>query len=437
MSARAWAARAAWSIHPGRPHRRYSLLDDTQWWEPARLRELQLAAARSLLLAAHRVPLYYERLRSADLAPEELVSHAQLMRIEPLERDELVRLGPDGLSAARFLGVGQASSGSSGKPAEVRWPLEMLGWVHAVERRAGEWLGRELGERGLAIGVSRSGVLARLKETVYNIRLVPGAMLSDPDYARALAAEISRRPPEWIAGLSNGVYSLARLLLAHRRPVEVGLCMTGGNHLPDHYRRTIESAFGCRVRQAYASVETGLLAHECPAGQLHVASEAHLVEIVRDDGSAAAPGEAGHVLITTLRNRAMPLIRYRIGDLASLSALRCTCGRGLPVLERLVGRNNELVHTVDGRRLMPEVVSKVLTSERSSVLEYQIVQRPDASLDVQVIQRDAAAAQHRQLIAAELDRLLGRAGMTRVERVDRIPVNRGGKLRHIVSEIDG
>jgi phenylacetate-CoA ligase len=131
----------------------------------------------------------------------------------------------------------------------------------------------------------------------------------------------------------------------------------------------------------------------------------------------------------------MPLIRYRIGDLAALSDAPCECGRLLPVLTRLIGRNNELIRTSDGRLLVPEAVSRVMTGARASVLEYQIIQRTDASLDVRVVQRDGDADGYRDSIVADLDRLLGAPGLTRIERVDTIGVTPAGKLRHIISEM--
>jgi hypothetical protein len=105
----------------------------------------------------------------------------------------------------------------------------------------------------------------------------------------------------------------------------------------------------------------------------------------------------GHVLVTTLRNTAMPLIRYRIGDLAVRQEAPCGCGRGLPVFERLAGHANDLLVTAgggDGPRA-PEV---------------------------------------RRRVAEVLDELVELPGATRVERVDEIPFSAAGKLHHVVSE---
>jgi phenylacetate-CoA ligase len=197
----------------------------------------------------------------------------------------------------------------------------------------------------------------------------------------------------------------------------------------------IEATVGGALRQRYGSSEVGLAAHECPEGRLHVAAEGVIVEVVRDDGSPAAPGELGQVLVTVLRNRATPILRYRIGDLAEMSTGEpCRCGRGLPTLGRLVGRANELLLDAGGRFVVPAVVGWAIETASESVLEFQVVQAEDLSVQVLVVQRDdPPPGPYRDRIAEALDELLGLPGATTVERIDEIPLSGAGKLRHIVS----
>src|SRR6185503_18889922 len=110
---------------------------------------------------------------------------------------------------------------------------------------------------------------------------------------------LSRRPPALVWGVSNALYVLAVALLDDNRVVPAGACWSGGNHLHRHYRRAFEEAFACKVYERYAAMETGLVAHECvEAGSMHVPAEGIVVEIVREDGSPAGPGETGDVLVT-------------------------------------------------------------------------------------------------------------------------------------------
>jgi phenylacetate-CoA ligase len=117
--------------------------------------------------------------------------------------------------------------------------------------------------------------------------------------------------------------------------------------------------FGCAVAEMYGSHECSLIATECPAGSLHVAEECVLVEVVDEDGRALAPGEPGEVLVTLLHNDEMPLLRYRLGDGASLPSQACGCGRTLGCLDVRVGRLEEMVRAPDGSLVHPRFLRSV------------------------------------------------------------------------------
>ena len=105
----------------------------------------------------------------------------------------------------------------------------------------------------------------------------------------------------------------------------------------------------------YSSQEVGVIAIECPQGDgYHAMSEGLVVEVLRDDGEPCAAGETGHVVVTDLTNFATPLIRYDLADLAE-AAGPCACGRGLPRIRRILGRERNLLRLPDGRRFWPLV----------------------------------------------------------------------------------
>lgn len=113
-----------------------------------------------------------------------------------------------------------------------------------------------------------------------------------------------------------------------------------------------------RVSEIYSANEMGTIAFRCAKyGNLHVQSEAMLVEIVDEAGNPCGSGEAGQVVVTPLHNLATPLIRYEIGDYATMGE-PCACGRGLPVIQQVLGRVRNLVRTPDGRRYWPVNLGK-------------------------------------------------------------------------------
>lgn len=412
------------------------LLRRSQHWSTEELRSHQAGALRALLEAARSVPFYRKRFTEAGIAPEDVRSVEDLAAIPPLERSELQSEGIAGLRVAGRRGRVIETSGSTGLPVEVLRPLELVRWIEAADLRAREWYGVGLVEPRLHVTSVRMSRRRRAASELANTRLFH---LDRPDAARAvdlLTRELENRPPSLVSGAASALYVLALGLVARGCGVGAKAAWSGANVLFEHQRPAVESAFGCKVYDRYGAWEVGVIAHECPEGRsLHQFAESVIVEIVKQDGSPAAAGEMGEVLVTALHNTAMPIVRYRIGDLARAADGPCSCGVGLPVLGQLVGRANDVVCRSDGTYLTPQTITNtVMTRVRKSVVEFQVEQDEDLRLRVRVVQRDDPPPEpYRARIAATLDELVGLHGATTVERVAEIPLTGEGKLRHVVS----
>ncbi len=109
--------------------------------------------------------------------------------------------------------------------------------------------------------------------------------------------------------------------------------------LYDDQRDDIARVFGCRVANGYGSRDAGFIAHECPAGGMHITAEDIVVEVIGADGQPLPAGESGEIVVTHLATSEFPFIRYRTGDVARLVAgATCACGRSLPLLTDIQGR---------------------------------------------------------------------------------------------------
>jgi phenylacetate-CoA ligase len=429
-------ARALWHAHPARPGPELASLRGSQWWSREQLEELQARWLRRLVEAATRVPFHRARFLAAGVGPADVRTIADLARLPVLERGDVERLGVGGLRTPGSWGMRIRSSGSLGRPVELLWPLEQMRWLDAGEARARGWLGWEVGQRSLEVRCRPMRLPQRVSAALLNADALHAPSVADREVARRLVRSVEQRPPTLVWGVSNALYVVALALLEEGVTVRPRACWSGGNHLHPHYREAMEEAFQCRVYERYATMETGLIAHECPeAGSLHVPAEGIVAEIVRPDGSRAAPGETGELLVTSLRNRATPLLRYRVGDRVTAPRKpQCECGRGLPVLGTVAGRTQDVLRTDSGDLVSPGQAVAAARSAMGSVIDFQVIQSQDGRLRVLVVQHDEPSPEaDRERLATIFEELVRPPERPRVERVAQIALTPGGKLRTLVA----
>ena len=234
----------------------------------------------------------------------------------------------------------------------------------------------------------------------------------------------------------------ASLYLLAERASKLGLriplkgVVSWGDNMFAHYRQMIESAFLCRVTDAYGCGEGIQIAAQCGEGQgnYHVFMPHVLVEVLRD-GRPAGPGELGDIVVTRLNAGAMPLIRYRVGDVGRPGLARtCSCGRGLDTLQTIEGRATDIVLTPNGRRLIVHFFTGIFEFARS-IDTFQVIQDEVGSIVVRIVP-------HGRFDEAEWvrlkDEILARGDpdlRIDLEVVDSIPLERSNKRRFVVSRL--
>jgi phenylacetate-CoA ligase len=204
--------------------------------------------------------------------------------------------------------------------------------------------------------------------------------------------------------------------------------------LPAETRAMVRDAWNVPIRDTYSAKEVGYMAIQCPEReQLHIQSEVALVEVIDDAGRPCAPGQIGRVVVTPLHNFAMPLIRYEIGDYAEVGS-PCACGRGLPVLTRVMGRVRNILIGAGGERYWPSFGTTRFRN-LAPVRRHQFVQKRRDGLEARlVVERPLTADEEGNLRAHILSRLPEPFEIT-FTYVDDIPPSEGGKLENFISEV--
>ncbi len=406
---------------------------------PETMAQQQWSFLQRLLVSVYRDNLYYRSLFDRHSVIPELVRTPVEWEQIPFLTKDLIRDNFQRLLSQRTTAIEtRSTSGSTGTPLRLYKDREALTCMDAQMYEYYGWYGIEPGTRQARIWGMPFGRFARLR-TMAKDRLLNRRRLAafdlNPAKSRGFFHTLRRFQPYFLYGLINPIAEFCQELTAQGLdPREIGLSciITTGERQVEAKKRQIEAGFGCRVVDEYGCTELGIIAFECPAGSLHVASHNVFVEIIDPQtGAAAPPASVGEIVLTELHARAMPLIRYRLGDLGRLSNSRCDCGRTTPTLEGIVGRVSDLIHTPSGRRVSCAVFDY---SVPASVRRFRAVQHSlnqiSLLLETEVLSPETIAQLRRNLHDA-----IGEDVNLDIRLVERIEREPSGKLRCFVSEI--
>lgn len=220
-----------------------------------------------------------------------------------------------------------------------------------------------------------------------------------------------------------------------RRIIEVGdesirpkAIITSSETLSDSTRQLLKTAFACGVYDHYGSAEMVAFVTQCEHESYHVNSEYGTLELLDDTGQPVREGAVGEVVATGFINEMMPLIRYRMGDLASWVDGQCKCGRAFPRLQRILGRIDDVVITADGRRIgRLDPIFKSVTS----LHEAKIIQTSPTNIIVEMVVSDAFSQREEDTLRRELEVRLGNTMTLMFQKVEQLPRTASGKLRQV------
>lgn len=247
-----------------------------------------------------------------------------------------------------------------------------------------------------------------------------------------------RRLKEWrpdiLLGYVLNLKLLAEALQTAQEEIPLQAVFQSSALLDEASRRFLEAVFRVPVRDFYGSDEAGCIAWECPAcAGYHIAADMLLVEIIKD-GRAAGPGEEGEIVVTNFHSAAMPFIRYRQGDVATVAAHPPRCGRSFPLLERIQGRTDDFVILPDGRKLTPHVLYHAL-DPIAGLGRWRIVQDEPLLLRVECERAAGSAEDLRRAVETGLRAHLPAALRLDIRIVAAIPVSPGQKFRAVHSKL--
>lgn len=387
------------------------------------------------------VPYYRNLFKSLGLLPRDIQTIEDLEKLPILTKDIIKKhweeFKPANLSSMKY--YNRATGGSTGTPMHYRLSKHDRFLSGALLYRGWGYGGYELGDKmvflagsSLDIG-TKSSLTTKVHEIARNIRKLSSFDMGEHEM-QGYAGVLNSFEPRFINGYASSIYFFARWLEENRVsvPSPDGVFTTAEKLFP-HMRKTIEDVFDCNVYDTYGLNDGGISAYECPehAG-LHIDTERSIMEVVCDDGLTVEEGE-GQILATSLYNYAMPFIRYSTGDIGTMLDSQCACGRGYRLLKEVLGRQQEMLITPEGKHIHGEYITHIFW-EIPHVKEFQVVQKDINQLTFNIVPDD-------DFDESQLDRIrevvARRSPGWNIEFkfVDAIDRGRAGKYKFIINEI--
>ena len=204
--------------------------------------------------------------------------------------------------------------------------------------------------------------------------------------------------------------------------------------LTNSMRKRLSEDFNSEIVRHYGSEEFGSMAFECKKHSgYHIISDHVIMEFLKD-GKDVSFGESGEVVITGLSNHAMPLIRYKIGDIAIPLKERCSCGRGWPLIKEVEGRQDDYLLMPSGKIISPRMINVI--ENIPGIKAYKTIQENRKKITVKLVKNNHFSNQTISEIKKQIKiGCLGENIEVDVVLTDKIPTERSGKIRTIVSNI--
>lgn len=405
-----------------------------QWRSNETINYMQNRKLRKIVKQAYDQVTYYKELfDSLNLKPSNIQSKKDLQKIPILTKD-LIRKNYPGKILAKNKDLKRCSvrktSGSSGNILEVVLDLSVTYQYHLQQLR-----------QLIDIGYIPTDKIAYIRYSypATNIALQKIGLFRRDHIQLTLnprqqIQELLRIRPNIINAYPSILYLLARNITKREAEcLNLKFILSNSELLYSYMRETIEDRFNCKVYNDYSCLEFSSIGFECREQNLHIACDNVIIEVVDDMGGPVPDGQEGRLIITSLNNKAMPYLRYEIGDIGALSPEKCPCGRGFPVFKTLRGRCDDFLLMPDGSLLDPQtVVFQIETIPE--VMEFQILQKKQNSLQINLIIKDGSDGEKVKMEAvSNLKRVISQCMYTTVHIKEKLQRGSTGKIRSVIS----
>lgn len=430
-----------------------SELRDWQWLDKNEIVNLQQVRLESLLHHAYKhIPYYKKILLESEIVDSKGKVNLNNFENIPLLTKEVIRTEFESLKSLDILDrkwYRNTSGGSTGEPVTFIQDDYYKEWNSAIPLLFEEWTGFRPGEKKAVLWGSKRDLLVG-KETIRSQastwlrnELPLNSFKMSTATMESYCKKINDFKPKQIKAYAGSIFELALYIKENNLKIHSPeSIVTSAGTLYPQMRELIEHVFDSPVFNRYGSREVGGIACECEEHKgLHVCTPTQYIEVLREDGTFAEPGEIGEIVVTSLINYAMPLIRYRIGDMGAWSEKECSCGRGFPLLERITGRTTDTFITEDKTKIYGEYFTHIFFHQ-DWIKKFQVIQEEINLVNILIVLKEKVEKPdvyyNKEIIDInqKVKFVMGKNCNVHINFLEDIPPSASGKYRYTISKIN-
>lgn len=412
------------------------------YWGPHKLQEYQNTRLKRIVRYAYdKVPFYNRLFREYGVYPNDIKTKADLKKLPIISKRELRQNKQEIISKdfnIRNLRT-MSTSGSTGEPLFVFLSENEIEFRKAKHLRANTALGQKAWDRWVTLtGPQHFAKTTRLQRLIPLYTPVTISVFDDFD---TQISKLKAIKPKVIEGYSSSLLLLAKEIEKRGLQTINPDHVIGGAELSDEYsRKYVEKVFGVAFYDQYSSVEFERMAWQCKEKNMyHIDSDALIMEFLDKNGEEVSAGESGEIVCTSLFNYAMPLIRYKIGDVAVPSDETCGCGRNLPLMRMVEGRKDHLIVLANGQVLTPRAFTVAMHEFQyyPNIEQFRVVQKKLNLFELSLKLKDKGLEKViRRELTSHLKKIFSTHNLEfHIRFVEDIPLDKNGKLTIVFSEV--
>ncbi|TKJ38106.1 MAG: hypothetical protein CEE38_04940 [Planctomycetes bacterium B3_Pla] len=396
------------------------------------LAAMQLKKLQRLLVHAYDNTDYYRRLFDEHkFEPNRIEAVDDLRRLPILTKSD-IKENCDSILARKSSDhklITHHTSGSTGIPLEIFGDSRSEAYNRALKYRA--YVENGLGLRDVVAEVTSPENVNSHKYWLQRLGFFRRHKLSVLDDHTELFAQINRIKPDVLECYPSVLNLIARDCKKENLQFRPKIIFTTAELLLPAWRKNIVRFFDCDVRDMYGSAEFYRLAWECEKHEgYHLDTDAHVIEFLDKENNPVSKGD-GHVVVTGLFNYVFPLIRYKVGEIARLKDRMCSCGRSLPLIDSIQGREDDYIKLPSGRTVSPRKIN--LLDSVKGIKEYVTIQLKKDLIKVEVVRSQDFTEDAVESIKKQIRQgCMGEAVDVNVELVMKIK-RKPGKIRTVIS----